>query len=205
MRRFHFFLAFSLLLAVTTGSAQGIALDVKTRWSEKNDLAAVKYGVIASIERLGRWSVVEFGEDYSLWLTGLQRSQRGDSVLVAMTLELRTPSLVRSGEVLQSRTVRIAYTPRALDSLASLPAVAEYIAQYAEEVAKRDRLWQGAWTLIAGKLGGPMLATLTVGVLATVVDELRHTPSASELCESTLLSIQALASIETMLAHQNTR
>lgn len=191
-----------LLLATSFVRAQSVDLDVKTHWSEKGDLAAVKYGVIASIEKLGRWNVVEFGEDYSLWLTDLSRREKGDSIIVEMGIELRTPSLVRNGDLLESRTVRVAYLPHALDSLTTLPEVAAYIDRYARDVAERDRLWQGACTLIATKLGGPMVATLAVGILTAVVDELRHTPTSAELCESTLLSVQALAAIETMVQHQ---
>ena len=69
-----------LLLALSGAAAQGISLDIKTRLTEKNELIALKHGVISAIERAGVWDVVEFGEDYSLWLTDLQRSERGTAM-----------------------------------------------------------------------------------------------------------------------------
>jgi hypothetical protein len=86
-----------------------VTVDVKTRIADKADLSAIKAGVLHQIAQAGWIALREAGEDYSLWLGGLERRRDGDTVAVTLRVELHTPAAFRSGAVLDSRTVRAVY------------------------------------------------------------------------------------------------
>lgn len=68
------FVSLIALLPHPPSAAAQYDLDVKTQYAEMARLRSVQQGVTAALEKKPWASVVEVGEDYSLWLTDLTES-----------------------------------------------------------------------------------------------------------------------------------
>lgn len=99
---------FIFVFNISSAYAQ-YAFDVKTQMAEKEDLQNYKQGLLTAIENSSWASVKETGEDYSLWLTSLERVHIKDSVIVSLIVELRTPSMFSSGDFVGNRKVWLKY------------------------------------------------------------------------------------------------
>jgi hypothetical protein len=106
--------AILLLLTIAAAHAQEeiVSFDLKTPFLEKPDLAPAKNGALLLLLESDWGSVTEFGEDYALWLRGIERERRGDSIAVTLDLELRTGSLFGEGDLLASRKVAVTFHAR---------------------------------------------------------------------------------------------
>jgi hypothetical protein len=81
-------LSVGLLGPILLGRSR-IKLDVKTKFSEKFDLKGIKYGTMHQLEENG-FEIVEFGEDYCVWLKDYSEEKSGKEefeykLLVALT------------------------------------------------------------------------------------------------------------------------
>jgi hypothetical protein len=102
--------AIFLLLNPFPALAQSrVKLDLKTKWLEKPGLTFIKNGARLILNGSEWAEVVEFGEDYALWLRDCNRIERGDSVMLTFTIELREPSLFDEAELLGSRSDTLVY------------------------------------------------------------------------------------------------
>jgi hypothetical protein len=79
-----------------------IRLDIKTAFDDKGKLAGLKRALIDEIKNSLWGEPVEFGEDYSLWLTS--PVIKSDS-LTSITVELRKKSGIRKGKLLENTTL----------------------------------------------------------------------------------------------------
>lgn len=70
-----FVLGICLSGAVLMGQVK-VKLDVKTKFAEKFDLKGVKYGTMHQLEE-GGFEIVEFGEDYCVWLKDYGEEKTG--------------------------------------------------------------------------------------------------------------------------------
>ncbi|MCA0447304.1 MAG: hypothetical protein LCH54_13855 [Bacteroidetes bacterium] len=96
-----------LLFSFSVFAQSPVILDIKTKFSEKIDLAPAKTGTILLLSQ-SDWAVVrDFGEKYSVWLTNYKREKKGTWYSVSLTIELRTPSMIRTGALLETRTVSV--------------------------------------------------------------------------------------------------
>lgn len=100
-----------LLRSIPAGAQPKTLFDVKTKFAEKTDLAPAKAGSVLLLGRSDWAGVTEVGETYSLWLKNYRRAKEGDKVHVKLDLEIRTPSMVRSGKLLASESVDVLYDP----------------------------------------------------------------------------------------------
>lgn len=106
------FVAVLILLCSSpdTTSGQGrVAIDVKTKYGEKTDIAVTKAGSITLLRRSDWADVQEVGETYSLWLKNYTKASENGSVRVTLDVELRTPSMFRSGKLLDTRRIEVTY------------------------------------------------------------------------------------------------
>ncbi len=101
-------------LALSAGRAAAqqndpVTFDVKTRFSEKLDLAPAKNGAVLILMASDWGGVREYGEDYALWLHDIRRTHNGDSITVTLQVELRAASLFGQGTLLGSRSISAVY------------------------------------------------------------------------------------------------
>lgn len=95
---------FILLTFSTQIHAQDhIVIDVKTSVSGKVDLAPVEIGTTVCLSQSDWADVSEVGEDYSLWLKNYERIKRGKDTEAELSVELRTPAFLWSGECRQGQ------------------------------------------------------------------------------------------------------
>lgn len=186
-------LLFSLiaLLPHPPSAAGQYDLDVKTRFEEMARLRSVKQGVKAILEDQAWASVVEFGEDYSLWLTDLDRRHRGEYLHVDLTVALRTPAMLGTGEHIDAERVQLRYHWEQMRSRAQdLPDLESVAESKAEELGTSLVRAMGASDQSARQLGGELLSALA---------RLPEYPSRVEALESLLLGQKVAKSAQTMI------
>ena len=180
------------LLLVPALSAK-IPIDVKTSWTEKHGTQVVKQGVIAAIDASAWGETTEFGEDYSLWLQGLHRTKGGgDTIVLRLQLELRTPSFFRSGDHLASRTVEVRYAQSTLDSIATLRKVVG-ASEWEVRTGTINQLIAMVGDLIP--FPHPMIRTVVVEAAQSI----QRTPDDAEVLEGVLVGLKTLEVVDHIL------
>ncbi len=186
----------ALLLCVAGAqelSAQ-VQIDVKTKWLEKKELAAVKGGVIATVNALPWASCTEFGEDYSLWLKNLHRTKgKEGSVIVSLEVEVRTPSLFGNGTLLRKEKVQVQYNAQLLDSIGSTKEVVASV----ESTRNQYDTWNG---MIAAAVGTviPKAKVLAGPIIAEVLSTVNASPKPEEIYEAVLVAAAVADALETL-------
>lgn len=176
--------------------AAQVRIDVKTKWLEKKELTAAKHGVIAAIEADPATAVTEFGEDYALWIKNLHRTTDGKNrVAVTLHLELRKPSLMGEGELIEKKEITLRYDSRALDSLRSDRGVSATITARQEEHDYWNRLIGTAIGNVVPK-GGAFIAPILTALLHNV----NAPPSPEEICEAVLIGARVAEWLERGIA-----
>lgn len=200
------FAALLSFLLVGQGVAQ-YKLDVKTTVSEKRELQVAKAGAIKVLESRPWAGVEEVGEDYSLWLSNMERSHEGDSIHVVLDVYLRTPAMLTRGNPVDSRRVQLSYhwekarsyardsiNAQSLISAGQYEKLASSFGQMAGMVASAYGGMVGVEQLGA-QLSGPLLGNI-VGELSSV---LSADPTAVEIMESSLLGERVAKVTEQMI------
>jgi hypothetical protein len=103
------FLFLSVMLIVTaTASAQGrIYFDIKTSFNDKADLLPIELATTLILTQ-SRWAgTLEIGEDYTLFLKNYQRTERTESALIQIDVELREKSEFRIGKLLKAKRIKL--------------------------------------------------------------------------------------------------
>lgn len=103
------FLFLSMMLIVTaTASAQGrIYFDIKTSFNDKADLLPIELATTLILTQ-SRWAgALEIGEDYTLFLKNYQRTERTESALIQIDVELREKSEFRIGKLLKAKRIKL--------------------------------------------------------------------------------------------------
>lgn len=104
------YIVFVLGFSSTRATAQDqVAIDVKTPLESKTELAPAKAGAAMCLHRSEWATISEVGEDYSLWLKEYERVKDGRDTRAELTIELRSPALLRSGSLIASQQVRARY------------------------------------------------------------------------------------------------
>jgi hypothetical protein len=76
---------------------------------EKQQLHIIKIAVINVLKQSNWARVTETREDYSLWLTNLQRYSDGNSLISEIDLDLRTPAMLTRGKHINGVHVSIEF------------------------------------------------------------------------------------------------
>lgn len=194
------------LVSLTTASAQ-YAFDVKTSLAEKRELTILKQGVISVLEEKPWASVQEVGEDYSLWLTNLQRTHEQDSIRVTIGVSLRTPAMLTRGEHITARHVSVTYDWKKARQYArdSIDTQSFTESQNYEKLGSQLGRMTGMFATLAGpvpgvgelgaSLSGPMIGSFFSGV-ASLVDT---NPNAVETMEALSIGEQVSKSTRQMI------
>lgn len=95
----------SPVLETDNDPANYYKIDVKTSFEDKFSATGIKNGHIAYMRLKGaKWCVdEETGEDYSFWIKDVRSVQGKDSTTIRFDLELRTPSFLTSGDLIEAR------------------------------------------------------------------------------------------------------
>lgn len=119
-------------------------IDLKTKFVDKMAEVGTKYGSKIYINDAEWAKIVEYSEDYSLWVKNLRRDTSDVSLTrVTFDLELQEPSMAMEGKVFKKRHFIITYARDALDNIAGnsdAAWVAKRFKQYAERCKKTGEL-----------------------------------------------------------------
>lgn len=77
-----------------------IKLDIKTALAVKEKSKLAKAGLIAYLKQSDWAKVVNFGEDYSVWIENFRRKLRGNTIQFQLDLELRTQADIGIGKLI---------------------------------------------------------------------------------------------------------
>jgi uncharacterized protein YpmB len=91
-----------IILAVSSVSAQ-IKIDIKTPIEDKEKLKLAKAGLGAYLQQAEWASIVNFGEDYSVWVRNLKRRFKGNILVFEVDLDLKTRADISTGSLISSR------------------------------------------------------------------------------------------------------
>lgn len=177
------------------------AYDVKTPLTAKYELQIVKQGVLLAIDESPTARVQEFGEDYSLWLTEVQRYLQGDSLYVVAQIELRGPSSLGRGELFGRRSCHIQYHWKRTNTYAQehfddrqFTHQSDYT-QTAQNIGSMMSLSGSPYGNPIGVLSGAMVAGAIVGL----GEALSKDPSPIEVMESIYIGQSVLRTVETLV------
>lgn len=143
-------------------SLEALTLDVKNKVREKFELAACKAGLVVYLERAGV-TVKETGEDFSVWLSDLQRTQKGEEITVRVEVHLALPSLATEGPSLERLVVEFRYSSQPgflAGSPGSFDGRDATIDKIRTQLSTKAEL-----TLAEGVVGGEALANAVLGLL----------------------------------------
>ena len=191
----HALLLPALLLILTGSLSAQIAIDVKTPWLEKHRLRGLKGGIAAAIDAAPWGRTTEFGEDYVVLLRDLKRSRGGaDTVVLSVTVDLRSASILGRGDELSSRSIEIRYCGKVLDSLAVEidgqggglvdPAYGPLV----------DRLIATGVNMLP--ISNPFVKVLLTAAITT----LNEGPAATEIAEGAILATRVVDEIDEMIS-----
>jgi hypothetical protein len=183
------------------------SIDVKTKMEEKRELTVVKQGLISVLEKEPWVSETEVGEDYSLWLSGLDRTHEGDSLRVSVVASLRTPAMLSRGSEIDSYRVWIKYHWKRAQAYAkdSMDTSSIVESQNYEQLGSEMGKMAGLFATFAGgvpgagelgsQLSGPMLGSF----FSEAVAVLESDPSAVEVMEGVLVGRQVSTFTQKMI------
>lgn len=175
------------------------ALDVKTMMEEKGQLTAIKQAVIGALESAEWAEVTEVGEDYSLWITGAQRWQRGNQLHGEVILELRTAAMLSRGTFVNNRRVQFRFDQEQVQKVGREHGVA--LQQEANEVASSCGSAKKLLSAVAGFQGINMsMLTSRIDVCRFVAGLYRSfQPEPVELVEASEVGGKTLRTVRAML------
>jgi len=104
------FLVIITLLPLLIIGGQKVIIDIKVPIAETADLAPAQAGATVYLMQSDWAGVSEVNEDIAVWLTDYERKKNiiGQQV-VSLTLELREPSSIRIGNLLERQTITVRY------------------------------------------------------------------------------------------------
>ena len=188
----YLFLLIIIFLSFPWPALAQYDFDIKTRLKERARLQNVKRGITVVLEDQPWAGVVEIGEDYSLWITDLDRAHRGDSVHVRLTVSLRTPAMLTSGDHLDSQRIHVSYhwnqmqmTAKEMPDFASIAA--SQAAKYGEALGRIAGLPKEPSRLVLGDL------------LNTLAKTFYEYPSRFEAVESLLVGREVIKTTREMV------
>jgi hypothetical protein len=91
--------AFALVQAQTK-------IDIKTPVEDKDKLKLAKAGLAAYLQQADWASIVNFGEDYSVWIKNLKRRFKGNVLMFEVDLELKTTADISTGTLISARHLK---------------------------------------------------------------------------------------------------
>ncbi len=199
------FLFMSPIVAPLCAQDGMIKIDLKTAFEEKLELRHIKSGIEHSLKSCPTFRCGEVGEDYSFWITAVERSLLKDGrVRLSVSLELRTPAMITHGKLLKQSTVTVQYTPGGKKEMALLSKGQMSVApltQVLVSVLGKDVMSLAATT----SLGlGPIAAVATNVIEGYVSKALNRLGSYSngEQLEGLLIGPKCVSELKRMIAEE---
>ena len=124
-----FALAFTLIVfsSVSSAAEPTIGLDLKTPWSQKMVLAAAKLALGGVVSEDRRFSSVEGGEDWQVWLTDYTREDHGTSCSVTLKVSLVHPSAPDRNSPVATQVVSYSFAKEPRDVLTTEDGTMRFI------------------------------------------------------------------------------
>jgi len=112
-----FILLISLLLPTLIVAGEKIVIDLKVPLVETADLAPAQAGATVYLMKSDWAMVSELKEDVAVWMTGYERKKNflGQQV-ISLTLKVREPSSIRTGNLIQKQDITVRYRVSASDT-----------------------------------------------------------------------------------------
>lgn len=178
-----------------TAHAQ-VRLDVKTSWSEKKGLAAAKLGLLSAIDAAEWAANEEFGEDYAVWLRNLRKfTGTNDSLIVALDIEIREPSLFGPGTLKGTEHVEVRYRIPGAGTASPTDAAFTRAEERARDIETYSDLISGAVASFVPK-GGSLVRPVLQKILTGVGIVPRH----EEIVEAVILGTAVEAALRKSLS-----
>ena len=177
-----------------------IKIDIKTALAVKEKSKLAKAGLIAYLKQSDWAKVVNFGEDYAVWLEKFQRRLRGNTILFQLDLELRTRADIGIGKLIITRHVADTVD---LSEVAELRTFEEReLCRLVEKkLASRGKLKSLVPTVVGAVTGlvlpGP--GTLIQGGLKHLGSELDKEYTADEAIEGMVVGATLITELKAML------
>ena len=102
----HFSMVFFLILLGAACAHSQTKLDLKTPLEDKEKLKLAKAGLAAYLQQAEWASIVNLGEDYSVWIKNLKRGFKGNVLMFEVDLELKTQADISTGTLISARHIR---------------------------------------------------------------------------------------------------
>ena len=107
-----------LILPVVIIAAGKVVIDLKVPLVETADLAPAQAGATVYLMKSEWATVSEIKADFAVWMTGYERKKNflGQQV-VSLTLEVREPSSIRTGNLIKKQNITVRYRVSASDTV----------------------------------------------------------------------------------------
>lgn len=136
-----------IFLFLCTSSFSQIKLDLKSKFSEKSEISAVKNGALLFLKKLGDYQIVEFGEDYSVWFSSYSATLANDTIFISYSIDLRTPAAISPGKIVKTQSVSVEYPVNKVLDGTELELVQELVNLYDKNLT--SQLKNNEWVLEA--------------------------------------------------------
>ena len=94
-----------------------VVIDLKVPLMETADLAPAQAGATVYLMQSEWATVSDLGEDVAVWLTGYERHKNIlRQQVISLTLEVREPSALRTGNLIEQQKITVRYWPDAAKS-----------------------------------------------------------------------------------------
>ena len=157
-------LFFCIMTGLAVLPSAALTLDIKTKLLEKSELTACKTGMVVFLERAGI-SVKETGEDFAVWLSNIQRVQKGDQITVRVEVHLTKASFVTEGPSLERLVVEFKYSSQPGFLTGQTQGPESGLDPKAIDRIKTALAAKAELTLAEGVMGGDALAKAVIGLL----------------------------------------
>ncbi len=110
-------LLFFFLLPIFSMAGEKVVIDLKVPLVETADLAPAQAGATVYLLKSEWATVSEINEDVAVWMTDFERKKNflGQQV-ISLTLEVREPSSIRTGNLIKKQNITVRYRMSASDT-----------------------------------------------------------------------------------------
>jgi hypothetical protein len=188
-----------IIIILFSSSYPQIKFDVKTLMDEKIQLRFIKLAVINNLKNSNWAKIVEFGEDYSLWLTDLERYDLGDSIKSEFIIELRTPSMINRGKLLQIKHISVTYDTSGIYQVNENDDT--LITNLLVQSLQSTKIYTDVIKLFTSSM--PFIETIIQNFISDFIKEFNRVPTPLEQLEANLLATKVVVELYGMIQNFN--
>jgi len=155
------FAVFEILTDKSEAAETAIGLDLKTPLSQKIALAPAKLALAGAVSEDRRFTTVEGGEDWQVWLTDYTRDDHGTSCSVTLKLSLVHPSAPDRNSPVATQIVSYSFAKELRDVLTTEDATARFIKG---KIRDKSKEFQAEAIAV-----GPMMRAALAGMIEPMV------------------------------------